>query len=110
MSKTWRTWTAKEVARLETLRLEGLTPEQIAPAMGRTVASIRNRLRQESIQARPRHVRTRLRWLDAFRQPHTIRGLAERFGVTVWAVKQAKRKLRRAGFEVPAANRKGVIC
>jgi hypothetical protein len=37
-------------------------------------------------------------------EPHTIAGAARRMGTSKWAVKQAKRKLRRAGFEVPDAQ------
>jgi hypothetical protein len=46
---------------------------------------------------------TTRQWLDLFRKPHTLKGAAEAMGVSVWGVKVAKGRLRRAGFRVPRA-------
>lgn|SRR6185369_134609 len=99
-AKTWRTWTAKERRRLEELRLEGRTAAAIAGILGRSLASIKCRLAQEQIR-RPLQIG---RWLAVLMQPHTIEGAAREMGTTKWAVKQAKRKLRRAGWAVPDAQ------
>lgn len=100
--KTWKTWTEKEIDELERLRLDGLFAHEIAARLGRTVPSVKCRLGAEGI-AFPRRLERRLEVLAG---EHTIKGAAEKLGVTKWAVKQAKRKLRRAGFDIPAATRK----
>lgn len=89
--KTWKGWTVKEVRRLESLRLEGKSLAQIAAELGRTKASVSQRLSQEGID----RVRNQWRWLPLLMQPHNIGALAERLGVTKHAVKQAKRRLFR---------------
>jgi len=52
-------------------------------------------------QPQARWALIRQRWLDAFRQPHTIEELAERFGCTPGHVKTTKRRLRKLGYMVP---------
>jgi|ERR1051326_3949574 transposase len=99
--KTWRTWTVKELRLLEELRHEGLSAYAIAERLGRTVASVKNRLAEEGI----RKPRRDLVWLRILSHPHTIAGVAQKRGVTTWAVKRAKNRLRRAGFDIPAALR-----
>ncbi|MCC6421056.1 MAG: hypothetical protein IT429_22695 [Gemmataceae bacterium] len=106
--KTWRTWTTKELRALAEMRGDGMTAPEIARALGRSLASVRCRLVSERLHCS----RSALlhRWLHAFRRPHTIRGLAEEFGVSAWAVKRAKNRLRRAGHLVPAAEKGGGAC
>ena len=97
-AKTWRTWTVKELRRLEELRLEGKTATQIAGVLGRTLASVKVRLATEGLQrARSRQIR----WLRLFRQPHTLASAAAAMGVGLNAAKRAKNRLRAAGFDVP---------
>lgn len=103
--KTWKTWTTKELERLEALRMDGLSAQRIADQLGRTLASVKCRLAGEGIE-RPRS----LKWLYVLVKPHGIAELAARMGVTKWAVKQQKRKLRRAGFDIPAAERPSRPC
>lgn len=101
-AKTWRAWTRKEIDRLETLRVAARTAQQIADELGRSLPAIKCRLQLEGItQAN----RLAARWLPILSVPHTMKGAAAAAGASVWAVKQAKRKLRRAGFEIPAADR-----
>lgn len=102
--KTWKGWTVHELDGLERMRLDGLTVEQIAVELGRTVPSVKCRLASEGI-CRPRS----MRWLQVLNCQHSIAGVAKVMGVTKWAVKQAKRKLRRAGFDIPDAVRQGVM-
>lgn len=101
--KTWRTWTQNEIRRLEELRLQGRTAAEIARAMGRTEPSVKCQLQANGI-AKPSGL---ARWLPILCKPHTLRSAAQEAGTTKWAVKQAKRKLRRAGFDIPAAVRRG---
>lgn len=98
-AKTWRAWTSHELRRLEELRLDGMTAPAIAAELGRTLASVKVRLCEEGFV----HVGVSQRWLRVLMRPHTIAGAAAEMGTSKWAVKQQKRKLRRAGFEVPAA-------
>src|SRR5437868_377208 len=72
-------------------------------ALGRSLASVKNRLRQERLRC-PRSAALN-RWLPALSRPHTIAGLAALFGVKKHAVKQAERRLRRAGHDLPPATR-----
>jgi predicted transcriptional regulator len=98
--KTWRAWTAGELDRLDELRFAGWTIARIAAELGRTDASIRN--------AAKAYEKSRMRagqYLTAFSARHTIAGVAARLGVTKGAVKQQKRRLRRAGFKVRRADR-----
>lgn len=97
--KTWRTWTAGELRQLEELRIRAETVDRIAAELERTAGSVRNRLTAERIEAPLRLAR----WLPILSRPHTIAGAAALMGVTKWAVKQAKRRLRRLGFDVPPA-------
>jgi hypothetical protein len=99
--RTWRRWTEAEVLRLEALRLDGLTAREIAALVGRPYLSVRTRLYREGL-CRPRT--SALRWLAAFAVPHTIAGVAARLGTTRQVVKNAKTRLRRAGFRVRAAE------
>jgi transposase len=98
-TKTWKHWTVKEMARLEEFRLAGLTRQQIAVELGRTFAGVALKLQELGIR-RPRALD---RWLAILSKPHRIKDVAKEAGVTVSAVKQAKRKLRRAGFDIPRA-------
>jgi DNA-binding CsgD family transcriptional regulator len=107
--KTWRAWTRKEIDRLEALRLDGRTAKEIAAALGRTEASVKCRIGQEQITGM---VRGRQRWLELLAAPIPLKEAARIMGVTVGAVKQQKRKLRRLGFEVadlPRANQYGPL-
>lgn len=103
--KTWRTWTTLELRRLEDLRHRGLTVAQIAADLGRTAASVKCRLTEESILAPGRG--NAGRWLALLSRPHTIRGVAAATGLSVWAVKRAKNRLRRRGYRLLAATRGG---
>ncbi len=100
--KTWRTWTRKELQRLEELRLAGLTAQRIADELGRTLASVKCRLCQEEI---PRTYLTTNRWLMLLSGPHTIAWAAAEMGVKKPTVIRAKNRLRRAGFRCPPATR-----
>jgi hypothetical protein len=40
LGKAWRKWTAGELAELRRLLAEGLRPEEIAPALGRTAGAV----------------------------------------------------------------------
>jgi len=99
--KTWTAWTSRQTQDLLDLRAEGLSSVQIAERMGRTHASVRNRLVKMGAY---KPLRRRWQWLDLLRQPHTLRGAAEAMGVSLWAVKVAKGRLRRAGFQVLRAS------
>jgi hypothetical protein len=77
---------------------------QIAREMGRSFASIKNRVFQDQVPSSWKMSR----WLEVLMRSHTIAGAAEEMGLTKWAVKQAKRKLRRKGFPIPAAKRDNV--
>lgn len=104
--KTWKTWTAKETARLVQMRAEGKSAPEIAASLGRTLSSVKNRIHQVGA-ARPSLPCRRLTspWYRAFQEPHTIAGLAEQFAVTKWAVKRAKNRLRRMGLRIQPARR-----
>lgn len=102
--KTWRAWLSKELDRLADLRWQGLSIPEVAAAMGRTEPSVRNALRLNDV-GRP-VARRKLAWLDALRVPRPIRETAALMGVSHWAVKQAARKLRRAGFDIPFVRRR----
>jgi DNA-binding CsgD family transcriptional regulator len=99
-TKTWKAWTPKEITGAERLRLEGLTSRQIAAKLGRTESSVKNLLYVEGVR---RPCQRRLFWLNLFGRPHRVLELARRLGLSVSAVKGAKRRLRRLGFSVPAA-------
>lgn len=98
--KAWKTWTVKELHRLEEMRLAGRSFEEIAAELGRTVHSAKCRCAIEGVR-KPRAAES---WLAAFAKPHTTTALARERGVTVWAVRNAKRRLRRAGFDVQPAE------
>lgn len=100
--KTWKAWTGGDERQLELLRCQGLSCRTIAERMGRTEAAIKCKLAEFFA---PKASASRERWLAELLQPHTIAGVAARLGVTKWAVKRAKNRLRRAGIDVPAANR-----
>lgn len=106
MSKTWRSWTVKELRRLEELRLARRTTAEIARELGRTPASVQNRIQQDGL---PR-AGVGERWLEVLRGPHTIAGAARAMGTTKWAVRQAKFRLRAAGFVLPPARRTDPWC
>lgn len=100
--KTWRGWGAADDAELARLRAEGLSAAACAARLGRTLPAVKNRIgllglgRTSSLVAR---------WLPLLARPHSLREVARAEGVSVWAVKQAKRKLRRLGHRLPAATR-----
>ena len=100
-AKTHRWWTRTEECRLESLRLSGLTREQIAAKLGRTFHSIACRLAQQKILLPRRDAR----YLPLLTRPHRIMDVAAELGVSRWAVHRAKLRLRRAGFSIPAALR-----
>jgi DNA-directed RNA polymerase specialized sigma24 family protein len=81
--------------------MDGLSTSAIADALGRSLPSVKCRLSAERI-FKPR---ARLVWLDLLSGPHTIRGVAAALGVSYGTVKQTKRRLRRAGFALPPADR-----
>lgn len=124
-AKTWRGWTRKEELRLEALRAEGATARAIARELGRSEASVKNRLGQLSLprprlgpSADPRMpgavepIHPRLtalgvrkgggwsRYLPHVLKPHTVGQVAAALGVTKFAVHSAKRALEEAGFPV----------
>lgn len=101
MPERWQHWSGKEILRLEELRGEGMTARQIAQALGRPHHSVRTRLFEAGL-SRPRVAA--LRWLHAFSEPHTIRGMAEAMGTTTQVVRAIKCRLRRAGFPVRSAE------
>ena len=98
--KTWRTWTQKEDYRLEELRMQGATAQEIATALNRTVPSVKNRVNQKRVSLAKRRFD---KWLSVLHLP--LKEAARIMGTTVWAVKQKKRKLRRAGFVIPRLPR-----
>lgn len=95
--KSWKAWTQADDDLLESLRLEGKTLHACARALGRTWNSVRWRVGEiGAVKLSPR----RVAYLEAFEVPHTVAGIAARFGVTLNAVRQMRSRLRRAGFEV----------
>jgi hypothetical protein len=101
--KTWVAWTDGQLATLEALRFQGLTCREIAVAMNRTEASIRNAVTQNKFDHVPAG---RERWAIVLACPRPIRQTAAIMGTTIWAVKQAARKLRRAGFDIPFVRKR----
>lgn len=101
--KTWKTWTSGDLDRLAELRSAGKTVAECAAALGRSVPSIKCRLASERI-VKPADTRN-AEWAEVLSQPHTIAGAAEAQGVTTWAVKRAKGRLKARGFDVVALRR-----
>lgn len=107
--KTYQSWTRKEEERLCALRWEGKSARDCATLLGRTLHSVRCKLAEKG-HARPSLAARRLcgAWLAAFRQPHNVREVAERFGVHYTTAQKRKQVLRKAGFWVlPASGRYG---
>ncbi len=100
--KTWRTWTPKEEARLEEMRMAGKTVKEIAAELGRTFASVNGRLSTLDVARAPRRWE---QWLEAFSDGAPDRVVAERMGVGLYAVKQRKLRLRKAGFDIVHVRR-----
>ena len=102
--KTWRTWTRKEDRRLEDLRLDGLTAAAIAVILNRTVPSVKCRI---GFLGAGRVMDGRAKWAAVLADPRPIKETAAMMGVGINAVKQAARKLRRAGFDIPFVRKEG---
>ncbi len=92
--KTWRTWTVKEIRRLEELRLAGECAAQIARVLGRTYASVRCRIQQEGARRGSRLEK----WLPLVTVPHSTVRVARFTGYSLKYVNKVKRVLRAQGF------------
>lgn len=103
-NKTWRSWTTRELDRLAEMRWQGMTATTIARELGRSLPSVKCRLQEGAV---PRPEVFRRRWLLEFTRPHRIAELASRHDVTRHAVRQAKRRLRRQGFQLLPATWEG---
>lgn len=95
--KTWRTWTTGELRRLAELREAGKTAGQCAAELGRSFAAVKCRIAEGRFR---RSAIRKSEWIEALCRPHTIAAVAERFGVTIWAVKRAKQRLRDQGMPI----------
>ena len=104
-TKTWTSWGTLELRTLAELRGDGLTAAAIAAVMGRTLAAVRCKL--QVLKLRKRRDALKYKWLPILREPHTIAGVAEALGVTKWAVKAAKQRLRGLGYKVVRLRGKG---
>ena len=91
MAKTWKAWTRKEEARLADLRGRGLTIERCAAELGRTFFAVKNRVL--AIDA-PKHSPRRIEWLHVLTSGRTERECAAVMGVSKWAVKRMKQRLK----------------
>jgi len=99
--KTWKPWTVNEERKLLALRTAGVTMQAIADELRRTVDSVKCRLWSMEI-CLPTVIDRRERWMSLLvGQPVSLKVAAKIMGVSVNAVKGQKRRLRRAGFDVP---------
>ena len=99
-----RGWTGQEEECLEAMRLDGRSLCDIALALGRTVGSVKAmawRLAAVKVLV------AESRWLALLARPHTNRGLADFLGLTADAVKRARSRLRRKGFDVLDSGQEG---
>jgi DNA-binding CsgD family transcriptional regulator len=92
--KTWRAWTNKQEEHLADLRGQGLSIAACASALGRTVASVKGRL---LVLDAPKHWPRRMDYLVLLAAGLSERQIALRLGVSKWAVKHMKQRLRRRG-------------
>ncbi len=107
--KTWRTWTRKEDALVEDMRLAGATIRTIARMLDRTEASVKNRVVElAAVRINPRPQQ----WIEILQAAIPLKEAARLMGVTVWAVKKKKWELRKIGgmeiADLPHANQHGV--
>jgi DNA-binding CsgD family transcriptional regulator len=103
MKRTYRGWTALELKRLYALRDQGRTVSQIAIELHRSRSSVRNKVSRDEVPLGS----TRLEaWWPLVREPHTNKEVAEKTGLSVWAVKSAKQRLRALQYPV---SRSGVM-
>lgn len=93
-SGKWKWWTYPELKRLEELRIAGKKRREIAAILGRSVASIRGRLRHIEM---PKPT-SELLWMERFCQGLSDQELANRLGIQYKSVLQARRRLRRLGY------------
>lgn len=83
---TYQMWTPAEVDRANQLRSSGLRLEQIARELGRTESSVRSRLHKQR-GFRPWNRNDDGALAEAFHAGAPVADLAERFGVTLNAMK-----------------------
>lgn len=102
MPRAYRFWSAGELHRLEELYLAGRAVSAIAAALNRTPSAVH--WQAHALGLRRPHLRAQL-WLEVFTVPHTYRQVAQAMGVSAKSARQAKQRLRRAGFSLPAAAR-----
>ena len=81
---------------MRAMRVHGMSAREIARELVRTVPSVKCRLCAEGV----RQGFVLNRYLPYVTIPHTLKGVARALAVSVWAVKQAKRRLRAEGYKL----------
>lgn len=97
MPASWRFWTESEEKRLESMRLDGRSRQEIATALGRTVGSVKAKITEtQAVKV----LRGLTRWVALLSCPHTNAAIAVQLNVKVKTVKSARTRLRRIGIDV----------
>lgn len=95
-------WTRKEEERLEHLRLQGKTRLEISILLRRSIHSISGKCRELGI-TKPLQLLTL--YYPFLKRIHSNKGLADKLGVSITAIKSARKRLRSMGYKVMASTR-----
>lgn len=100
---SWRSWTQQEETTLKEMFKDGATTKEVAKQVCRTPDAVRAKAGELGILIARRWPD----WLALLSVPYSCCELARKLKVTPNAVKQAKLRLRAAGFEVLDSIRGG---